>query len=185
MKLPDRVLLEKTILPALAADPRLPRVLLAGCDRRSAGYHRIFSGKTCWTLDRRKTRAVFGGPRHIVGELGALGKKIPAGGLDLIVLNGLLGFGLDDPEAAEAVYAACWRALRRGGILVLGWNRVPEFRKLHPARRGVLRRFRRHAFAPVGGSRRSLDYFFWRKSPSGPPLRARRWNHTFDFYRKP
>lgn len=185
MKLPDRLLLEKAILPALAADPRLPRVLLAGCDRRSAGYHRIFPGKACWTLDRLKARAVFGGRRHIVGELRELGKRFSAGGLDLIVLNGLLGFGLDDPAEAEKAYAACWRALRRGGILVLGWNRVPEFRKLFPARRGTLGRFRRYALAPAGGTRRSLDYLFWRKNGSGPPVRARRWNHTFDFFRKP
>ena len=153
MKLPDRILLEKSILPALAADPRLPRVPLAGCDRRSAGYHRIFSGKACWTLDRLGPRAAFGGPRHFVGELREPGKFLPKGGLDLIVLNGLLGFGLDDPREAEAAYEACWAGLRRGGILLLGWNRVPEFRSVFPSRRGILGRFRRFDFKAAGGAR--------------------------------
>ncbi len=185
MKPPDRLLLEKTILPGLAADSGIRRILLAGCDRRSAGYPRFFSRKACWTLDRIKTRAAFGGRRHVVGELRDLGNKFSPGGLDLIVLNGLLGFGLDDPGEAEAAYAACWAALRRGGILLLGWNRVPEFRKIFPARRGILGRLRKFTFAPVGASRVSLNYLFWRKNSSGPALRARRWNHTFDFYRKP
>jgi hypothetical protein len=34
----------------------------------------------------------------------------------------VVGWGLDAPEAVEAAVVACHATLRRGGLLLMGWN---------------------------------------------------------------
>jgi SAM-dependent methyltransferase len=184
-RVPDRVLLERTILPHFIERPDVRRVLLIGCDERTRNYPALFARQECWTLERLASRARFGARRHVRGDARELSRHFPPAHFDFILLNGLLGFGLDSPEDAEAAYAGCWKSLRRGGMLLVGWNRLPKCARVFPRRTGTLARFRRHDFAPLGGFRHALSYLTWHKSAGSPPLRARRWNHVFDFYRKP
>ncbi|MEO8358930.1 MAG: methyltransferase domain-containing protein [Vicinamibacteria bacterium] len=122
----DRKALDGEILPHFSADPRYQRVLFVGCDWYTRHYEAMFRDRNYTTLEVDPGRARFGGRNHVVGDLASLGKYFPDGSLDLIVCNGVIGWGLDQPAAIETAMSACVRALSPGGALILGWNDIPE-----------------------------------------------------------
>ncbi len=89
---------------------------------------------------------------------------------DLVVLNGVLGWGVDTTADAERALAAAWEALRPGGLLVLGVN---EERPTTPdlTRVDALARFRPAAPPPFGVHRHVV--------PS--PFEG---SHTFHFFER-
>jgi hypothetical protein len=74
------------------------------------------------TLEADARAARHGARRHIVGRLGHLDRLLAPAALDVIVCNGVLGWGLDEPAAVNAAFAACHATLRPGGLLLVGWN---------------------------------------------------------------
>ena len=128
------------------------------------------------TGTRRSTqRAVRAAPRalshrrHRSGE-GALRQCRPCGradagdrppfapgSIDVIVANGVYGFGIDDRAALGAAFAAARLVLRPGGTLVLGWNDVPALAPFDPeavaGEAGFERSTRQSARAPAHGDR--------------------------------
>lgn len=123
---PDRRALDRDILPQLAARAECRRVAFVGCDWYTRHYEQIFAGKEYWTIEKDPARARFGGPRHVTSDLASLDAHFEPESLDLIVCNGVLGWGLHEPADIERSFSACARALRPGGVLVLGYNDVPE-----------------------------------------------------------
>lgn len=124
----DRRLLDEHILPALARVASLRRVLFVGCDWYTEHVEGLFvrSGREYWTIEIDPARARHGAKRHIVGPLVQIDAHFAGGSLDLIVCNGVIGWGLNDPVEIEKSMAACARALAPGGILLLGWDDIPE-----------------------------------------------------------
>jgi SAM-dependent methyltransferase len=124
----DRRILDEQILPRLARNDRFARVLFVGCDWYTEHVEEIFvaRGRTYTTIEIDPGRARHGASRHIVGALGDLGRYAEPGSLDLIVCNGVIGWGLNQPEDIERALAACAEALSPGGVLLLGWDDVPE-----------------------------------------------------------
>lgn len=124
----DRRILDELILPRLAGNPRFARVLFVGCDWYTEHVESLFAapGREYATLEIDPRRARHGARRHIVGALGSLADHFPAGSLDLIICNGVIGWGLNDPAEIERSLAACAAALSPGGLLLLGWDDVPE-----------------------------------------------------------
>ena len=130
---PDRVLFDETILPALARDPRYARILFVGCDWYTEHVEDIFRGREFTTLEVDPGRARHGARRHITDALSALGRHFAPGSLDLIVCNGVIGWGLDDPAEIARSLEACAATLSPGGVLLVGWDDVPEKRPLDVA----------------------------------------------------
>jgi SAM-dependent methyltransferase len=124
----DRRMLEDVILPACAARADCRRVLFVGCAAYTRCYEEIFAGCEYITIDPAPGRRRHGAARHIVAGLQELDAYLPPETLDLVVCNGVFGWGLDARSACEAAFAACRHALRPGGMLVLGWNDVPSRR---------------------------------------------------------
>ncbi|MBK5254711.1 MAG: hypothetical protein JJE39_01620 [Vicinamibacteria bacterium] len=124
----DRRLLDEEILPRLAENDRYARVLFVGCDWYTEHVSDLFEsrGREYATLEIDPARARHGARRHIVGSLADLERSFPAGSLDLIVCNGVIGWGLNEPVQIERSIEACARALSEGGVLLLGWDDVPE-----------------------------------------------------------
>ena len=124
----DRRILDETILPALARNDRLRRVLNVGCDWYTQHVENIFAAhrRDYATLEVDPARARYGARRHIVAPLSKLGEHFGTESLDLILCNGVIGWGLDEPAEIEASMAACVTALAPGGVLLLGWDDVPE-----------------------------------------------------------
>lgn len=120
---PDRELLE-TILPVLGREPGVERVLSVGVAWYTQSYERLTAVRTFVTVDHDPARASFGVPgRHIIAELTDLESVIPESEpFDVIVMNGVIGFGLDTPEDIERGLRACAARLRPRGTLLLGMN---------------------------------------------------------------
>ena len=60
--------------------------------------------------------------RHIVDTIQNVMRHVPQGSFDVAILNGIIGFGLDEDAAIEAAALAMHTALRPGGLAVLGYN---------------------------------------------------------------
>ena len=165
----DRQYLEHEVLPALARRDDVRRVLFVGCARYTRHYEAIFTYADYWTIDGDPKRQRWGARRHIVDRLERLGRHRPEAYFDLIVCNGVLGWGLDARVDAEAAFSACHTALRPGGQLVVGWNDIRPRNAVRPDSLQSLRRFDR---APDGAGRAPQVRI-------GVPHR-----HVFEFYRK-
>lgn len=168
----DRQLLENSILPALARRPGVRRVLFVGCARYTQHYESIFAGTEYWTLDPAPARRSWGAQRHIADVLQRVDRHVPPAHFDLIVCNGVLGWGLDDALDADVAFAACRQVLRVGGGLLLGWNDVAPRNRVRPGALAALAAYERHLVPGTGvvqarppGARRHV-YEFYRVRPA-------------------
>jgi SAM-dependent methyltransferase len=168
MRTLDRQILENTIIPFFVARG-VQRVLFVGTDWFTKHYELLFTGADYWTIEIEPRRRRFGATQHIVGSLEHLDRYFPKAHFDLILCNGVFGWGLDDPTSCEQAFQQCYECLRDEGILMLGWNDVPEHRPFPPESIQSLSRFARFEDSPLGA---------WRYRA---PTLSR---HTYDFYTK-
>jgi len=163
----DRQLLEELILPTLALDRSIKRVLFCGCAPYTQAYESLFPHSEYWTLDPSSRRQRFGSKLHIIDRLEVLNRHA-VGTFDLIICNGVLGWGIRELAQAEAAIRASYAALVPGGRLLLGWNDVAPRNRVRPEHIAALA-----AFTPASLAR------------LGARVRAPGWHrHVFDFYRK-
>jgi SAM-dependent methyltransferase len=164
----DRKVLEGVIFDYYLSSPQLRSVLFVGCDWYTKHYERTyFRSKSYWTIDPSVSARKFGSKRHVVAPLEELGCHFPAGYFDLIICNGVYGYGLDSREQCERAFDQCYRSLRSGGHLVLGWDDIPQSTPVPLEELGSLLRFDRFTF-PAFES--------WRYTTDTP------YRHTYDFY---
>ena len=165
----DRRVLEDLLLPYFAARPDVDHVLFVGCGWYTRSYAKMFEGKDYVTLDVDPAKRRHGAARHVCDSLARLEAHFPADSLDLVVCNGVFGWGLDERTEVEAAFAACRACLRSGGMLVLGWNDIPARRPFPLGECEALKRFARYTLPPLG------------KATLETGTRNR---HVFDFYVK-
>jgi SAM-dependent methyltransferase len=166
----DRRFLEEAILPALSRRGDVRSVLFVGCARYTRHYEALFPNAEYWTIDPDPRRRRWGARRHIVDRLERLDGHRIGDTFDLIVCNGVLGWGLNRRADAESAFQACHRALCAGGHLVLGWNDVAPRNAVRPDTVQALGRFAPCVLHGVGGPVVRID------APN---------RHVFEFYRKP
>ena len=166
----DRRVLEQVILPEFARLPDVARILFVGCAAYTQQYGEFFDDREYWTIDPVARRRRYGSKRHIVDTLQNLGNHAAPEYFDLIVCNGVLGWGLNTAADADAALAACFTHLRGGGHLLLGWNNIAPRNRVLPEDIPAFRRFEREDFGPARTGRLEINA-------------ANR--HVFDFYRKP
>lgn len=121
----DRRLLEDVVLPALDSDPTVESLLLVGCAWYTRHYPGLLPRKRVMTMEIDPAKAAFGGDPHIVANMTDITEHVAADSLDAVICNGVLGWGLDEPDAVEAAFAGAVTCLRPGGLLLLGWNDIP------------------------------------------------------------
>jgi SAM-dependent methyltransferase len=120
----DRRYLRDTILPALRR-AKLSRALIVGVRRYSAGLEAAFdpAETECWTCDIDPAVELFGAPgAHVIQDVRSLDQSFPPGFFDLVVLNGVFGWGVDKTEDMNAAVKAIQHVLAPGGYLLIGWN---------------------------------------------------------------
>jgi SAM-dependent methyltransferase len=167
---PDRTVLETLIFPYFRYLPGVRSVLFVGCDWYTRHYGATyFSGKDYWTLDPAPRARKFAGRQHVVAPLEELGRHFPAGRFDLIICNGVFGYGLDRLGQCEQAFRQCESGLAAGGYLVVGWDDVPERTPVRLEAVSSLRAFDRFEFPPLGA---------WRYVTDTP------YRHTYDFYQR-
>lgn len=167
---PDREALEQVILPAYARRDDVTSVLFVGCDWYTRHYEAMFAGKTYWTIDPDRWKRRFGARRHHVIGMEKIDERFAPASFDLIVCNGVFGWGLNQRANVERAFDGAFSRLRDGGHFVLGWNDVPERRPLALGSLVSLGRFQSAPFP-------ALSVAHHIATPST--------QHTFDFYVKP
>jgi hypothetical protein len=148
----DRAVLEETILPYFAKDAQFDRILFVGCDWYTKGYSRLFSRKEYWTLEPNPNRRKFGAARHVADRSENVARHFRSGELDVVFMNGVFGYGLNDRQAVEDTVAGFYACLRAGGVFVFGWNDVLQNRPFPPDEIENLKRFRPFVFPPFGSA---------------------------------
>ena len=176
---PPRYILEQIIIPYFVYQKDIKTVLFVGCDWYTKHYHReFFRGMEYWTIDPDSKKQRYGSPNHVVDSLEKLHYYFPSGYFDLIICNGVYGWGLDHKEQCEIAFRNCFDCLRYGGEFILGWDDLPEDSPFFPVgwHRPVsieelesLKAFRHQRFAPLST---------WRYLVKSPIY------HTYDFYVK-
>ena len=169
----DRRVLENIIIPGYVADPTVKTVLFVGCDNYTVHYkRRYFSQHEYWTLEPNEKLRRYGvRRRHIMAPLEKLADHFAGEYFDLIICNGVYGWGLNTGGQCEAAFAQCHACLRPGGHLLLGWNDIPTTQaSIALSDVASLRQFDRHRFSALGTSHYLTD----------TPYR-----HVYAFYRRP
>ena len=166
----DRTILECQIIPyyQLAADFR--RILFIGTDWYTHGYNRLFRMKDFTTIDPDPAKAQYGARQHIRAPMQSIPEHFAAGSLDLVLCNGVVGWGLNQADQAEVAFRACFDALRPGGHLIIGWNDLPAHRPFRLSEIRSLAPFAPLTFGPLKTAERRVD---------------NEWRHTFSFFAKP
>jgi SAM-dependent methyltransferase len=168
---PDRILLEDTILPYFAAQSNLQKILFVGCEWYTKPYENYFKGKEYWTLEIDASKSKYGAQNHIADILQNLSNYVQDNYFDLIISNGVFGWGLNTKPDTEESFAQCFKCLHPDGILVFGWNDTPDFRPFPVLEECEnLRKFESYYFPPLA----TAQYL----TPNTPM------RHTFNFYIK-
>ena len=170
MRTDDRRVLESIIFPWITNEANCRKMLFVGCDWYTAYYHKLFPDGEFWTMDYDPAKARYGSARHKIGAVQDVAELYPAGAFDVIVCNGVLGWGLNEIDEIEKAFAAMYSILTPTGLLILGWNDIPRCKPVELDRITSLQLFDKFVFPPL-----DTDCFL-----TATPNR-----HTYSFFRKP
>jgi SAM-dependent methyltransferase len=166
----DRLVMEQKVFPEYARDPAINTLLFVGCGTYTAHYQRTyFPTRTFWTIEPNPDAAAYGSQNHVVAPLEQLEQHFPAEHFDLIICNGVFGWGLDRREQLEPAFAQCHSRLKSGGHFFFGWDDIPQRTPTDLSQVDSLKRFREYVFPPLKTSRYVTDTLY---------------KHTYAFYRK-
>ena len=167
----DRRVLEQIIFLYFLQRNNYKEILFVGCHWYTKGYNKRFEEKkNYWTIEPNPLRQRYGAKQHIGDTLQNLSNHFSQGVLDLILCNGVFGWGLDAKADVEQAFQASYHCLRKGGVLVLGWDDIDERRPFHPDECQSLRQLQPFVFPPLATAKYVTD----------TPYR-----HTYNFYVKP
>ncbi len=151
-KYADRRVLEQIIIPFLLSRLAPRTVLEVGREPYQAFYNEFFAGRELWTADRDANQAPFGARNHVVDDAANLRRHFPAGYFDLVLMNGVFGWGLNKREAIEQAFTAVHTLLAPGGVFVLGWNDTPDLVPVPLDQVQALKLFAPYFFPPLNGT---------------------------------
>lgn len=169
-QIPDRQVFHEEILPTLADMPDIQSVLDLGCEWFNLHHRRVFQHHRYATMDIVPEKARFGARRHVVGSALELDQHFQTEEFDLVIANGLLGWGVNSARDVETFSTQVAYALRPGGILLVGWNDNESNRPELMPRDA----FAGQTFSPWPLPTRQLDRFV--ANPES--------GHTFEFFQK-
>jgi SAM-dependent methyltransferase len=168
----DRKLLEQIIFPEILRTPQYQTILFVGCAWYTLHYPRIFGDRNFITMEISPEEAPYGGPTHIIDSCEHIDRHFPSNSLDVIVLNGVYGFGLNQLPAIEQTLRCIYDTLAPDGLFIFGWNDMPSTAPYEIERLTGLNAFEPYAFPPLATSIYESDptnkhrYHFYRKSKS-------------------
>jgi hypothetical protein len=161
-----RRVLEQVILPAIYADSSIRTILFVGVGPYTKWYSTAFNLRprlSFSTIDPDPQVARWGARgRHRVDRVEALASEAGSrDAYDLVLANGVFGFGIDSAEENAAMIDASHAVLHPGGILLVGYSLPGTFdpdlvdgRRFRPspipglaADRYLTRNENRHSFA--------------------------------------
>lgn len=131
LKSPNRMFLETSVFQYInqSYGGNQPRSngLFIGTDKRSWHYPKVLDLEL-HTIDIEKKKALYGNPkRHVVGSATELQRYYDPESFDVIIGNGLIGFGMNAPEQCEQLLMGSALLLKNEGLFIMGFNDGPEF----------------------------------------------------------
>jgi hypothetical protein len=165
----DRVVLEEVILPYFAKEMSCQKLLFVGCAAYTQWYEELFQHKEYWTIDPKKVKRKYGSKRHIIDSIAHVGRHVTKDYFDVILINGVIGFGLNRIGDIEQAIDACYEVLASQGIILVGWNDTTRRTPIDIRAIRAISKLREYAFEP-------LHTCHYRTDGSH--------RHTFSFYRK-
>lgn len=169
LRTPDRQILEEIILPYFNTLPHIKNILFVGCEWYTKNYAIYFTDKNYSTLDYDPKKIKYGAQFHVYDNIKHIKKYFSKNSLDLIICNGVIGWGLNDKQEAETTFSAFYDCLTQGGIVMIGWNDVPQHRLFLPEETNLFEKFSPYTFSPFN---------HWRYKTDSQNA------HTYDFYCK-
>ncbi|KAK9844960.1 hypothetical protein WJX74_009058 [Apatococcus lobatus] len=122
----DRKVLLEEILPAIyQLSPPPKRLLWIGVQPYTLRYEYLLNshGIEMTTLEMDLAQALYGSSlHHIVGPVQDAAKHFEASSFDVVIINGVIGWGVDSAPDIEAAFQALYTVLKRRGLLVVGYN---------------------------------------------------------------
>lgn len=160
---PDRYFLENVIFPYYIENSSIIKILFVGCESYTAWYTELFYGKEYWTIDIKEENRVFGAANHLVDSVQNITRYFSENYFDLIILNGVLGWGLQEKTEVNSTIEACYHCLNRNKKLIIGWNNLKKheasrFCPVNPDEIKTLEKFAKVVFEPINTWRLSLTY---------------------------
>jgi len=165
----DRILLEQKILPFFEAHTDYKSILFVGCEWYTRKYNSIFKEKDYYTMEMDGDLAPYGADQHIIDQIENIQNHFKTGQLDLVLCNGVYGWGLNAQDDIEKAFDGIYETLRPGGIFMLGWNDAEGHRPVPLHILESLKRFNR-----------------WQQSPlnTNSFVANAKTGHTYNFYQK-
>jgi hypothetical protein len=124
----NRRFLEQKIFPLISGNGRYRKILFAGTEIYTWHYHKFFPRSEFCTIDYDKSKSRYGHKNHhTIGSVCSLSKYYNRSDFDVIIYNGLIGFGLNSKHDVDQALCEAFQALSDDGILIVGWNNTPEY----------------------------------------------------------
>jgi SAM-dependent methyltransferase len=106
----------------------------------------------------------------VIDTFANVGSRFRPSSLDVVICNGVIGWGLNDADEINESAKQCFECLRPGGIFIIGWNDIAPWRPVPLHELDAIRKFAPLTLAPFPG-------------PVYPTLGKLR--HVFNFYTRP
>lgn len=122
-----RQVFENEVLFAVSHVLRPRRILSVGVARYTRFYERLFPGAVFETVDIDPGNAQWGSKqRHYVGGIAELPPQTDGSKYDVVLFNGVYGWGVNSSSDLSASLEAMASMLADDGVMVFGWNCVPS-----------------------------------------------------------
>lgn len=122
---PDRIWMERVLLPVIS-NGGFSKVLFVGCAPYTWHYELFFNKPHTQylTADMGGPRARrWGARKHFVCRIQDIGKHIEKDCIDILLLNGIFGYGVDTVDDMNETLKSSYEILKKPeGILVIGWD---------------------------------------------------------------
>jgi len=163
---------EYQILPFFSSENRFKRILIVGIAEFTQHYRLLFKQKEfVRTIDIDPNVAKFSSPQiHIVDSIENIEQHIDQDSLDLVLMNGVYGWGLANEDALRKSLSNIHILMKDEGVLVFGWNEVDPYDPLKIRSRNYFDMFQ--------------PYLFKGKSEIKFPTSKNPKQHVFSFFKK-
>jgi|TARA_R100001143_G_C3359115_1_gene134452 hypothetical protein len=146
-------------------------ILFIGIDRYNWHYPRLLMGNF-HSIDLNPRNKRYGIQKtHTTGSATELTRYYPNSRFDIVIANGLVGYGIDTVDAFDAVLRGCHALLRTQGMLIIGYNDTPDLLSFDPSSAPCMQHFKMTIPAIPG-----VDNAYHRTETKT--------NHTFIFLQK-
>jgi len=124
----NRLFLEQDIFEYLDTllNDESAQCLFIGTDKRSWHYRSRFAAKF-FTIDKDPRKAIYGDViNHRIDSATELARQYTPNQFDVIIANGLIGFGVDHIDQCEDLFAGLETIMKGSGVLVVGYSNSPS-----------------------------------------------------------